>query len=96
MILFNQEKLDQDLASGKRLYIYYYLPGCGPCKSLTPVVSDFASGRDNVHFITSTDQAILPEELHPQGYPSMILVENNFVLAKEGGKGGVLNILKNG
>ena len=44
MIQFNQEKLDQDLASGKRLYIYYYLPGCGPCKNLTPKVEDVDLG----------------------------------------------------
>jgi thiol-disulfide isomerase/thioredoxin len=96
MIQFNQEKLDQDLASGKRLYIYYYLPGCGPCKNLTPKVEDFASGRDNVYFITAKDQAVLPEELHPPSYPSILLVENNFLLAKEIGQSGVLKLLKNG
>ena len=96
MIQFNQKKLDQDLASGKRLYIYYYLPGCGPCKNLTPKVEDFAAGRDNVYFITSTDKAVLPEELHPPSYPSMLLVENNFLLAKESGQSGVLKLLENG
>ena len=96
MIPFNQEKIDQDLASGKRLYIYYYLTGCVPCQNLTPKVEEFASGKDNVYFITAKDEAVLPEELHPQGYPSMVLIENNFVLAKETGQSGILKLLQHG
>jgi len=96
MTQFNQENFDQDLSSGKKLYIYHYLSGCGPCKNITPHVEDFSAGRDNVYFITPSDQAEIPTDLHPGAYPTLFVIENNFVLKKLIGQSDIINELKNG
>jgi len=90
---FDQAKFDADLASGKKLYIYHYLTGCGPCKSLTPHVIKFAIDKDNVYAITTSDKAELAEMLHPKSYPSLLVVENQLILSESLGKRDILNII---
>lgn len=90
---YNRKILDQDLESGKRLYLYFMSLGCGPCKLVTPSIEKFAEKKDNVYRIKSTEGKDLAGYLQVVSYPTFIVVEDVQIVENLVGANTISNFL---
>ena len=91
---FNDEELRQDLEQASKIYLYFYSPGCGPCKTTKPQVEKFGnSTEDIVYTIKSTEGKELQQQLKVTAYPSIVLVEDKRFVQGGMGEKEILNII---
>ena len=91
---FNDEELRQDLEQAQKIYLYFYSPGCGPCKTTKPKVEAFGNSTDHlVYLVKSVEGKELQKQLKITAYPSMALIENKQFTQGGIGENEVLNII---
>lgn len=74
---YNKETLKEDLTSNTPTYLYFHLPGCKPCKRITPLVEQFAQVSNiNVYKLQTEDDPELVRSLKIGLYPTMVGVQN--------------------
>ncbi len=74
---YNKETLKEDLTSDTLTYLYFHLPGCRPCKRISPLVEQYASNSDvNVYKLQMEDDPELIRSLQVRIYPTMVGVKN--------------------
>ena len=83
--IFNETTFEKDLNAGNKLYVYFYSPSCGPCKTTSPIIEKFGNTTSNVvYIINSTEGIELQKQLNVSAYPSLIIIDNSKFL-----KGGI-------
>jgi thioredoxin 1 len=83
--IFDETIFKRDLDTGNKLYVYFYSPSCGPCKTTSPLIEKFGNTTPNIVFtVNSTEGVELQKQLNVSAYPSLIIIHNNKFL-----KGGV-------
>ncbi len=83
--IFDETIFKRDLNTENKLYVYFYSPSCGPCKTTSPLIEKFGNTTSNIVFtVNSTEGVELQKQLNVSAYPSLIIIHNNKFL-----KGGV-------
>ena len=71
-----KEVLDEDLQSDEQLYLYFYSPGCGPCKHIQPYILEWSKEYDKtVYMIESSEAQDLQKYLGVRLYPTVVVVK---------------------
>jgi thioredoxin 1 len=95
--IFDETSLNEDLNKKKILYLYFYSPGCGPCKITSPLVQEFGNSiEDIVYIVNSREAKELQNQLEVFAYPSLIIIKNNKVIKGGVGQDEVTKIIKDG
>jgi thioredoxin 1 len=67
-----------NLPTGSRLF-YFYSPGCGPCRSMTPLVDKLASQSDVITKVDISQDPELASRFGIRATPTTVLVEDNTI-----------------
>lgn len=95
--IFDETSLNEDLNKKNTLYLYFYSPGCGPCKITSPLVQEFGNSiEDIVYIVNSREAKELQNQLEVFAYPSLIIIKNNKVIKGGVGQDEVTKIIKDG
>ena len=94
---FNDRQLRQDLKSNTNLYLFFYSPSCGPCKSLYPEVIKFGEETNHIVHMVYEDEAVeLQKQLNITAYPSIVRIKNGKIILAGLGENEVKKIIKDG
>lgn len=63
----------------RRLLLYFWSPGCGMCRGMTPVIQALAQSRDDVVAVEVNRHPELVRALRVMGTPTLVLVEDGKV-----------------
>jgi len=90
MKIVNTKEFNELKESGKLMLVDFYADWCGPCKMLTPVLSEISSERSDVEIVkVDVDkEATLAQSLGIMSIPSLFLFKNGEVVAKTMGYQG--------
>lgn len=78
MSVSNENFEEEVLKSDKKVLIDFYADWCGPCKMLSPIVEDFASGNNDVKVVKVNvdDNQELAVKYGVASIPTLIVIEN--------------------
>jgi len=71
-----QGELGNKIKSGSKLLVYFYSPGCGACRPMTPVIDQMKKEMNNVFKIDVTQKPDIARIFSVMGTPATIVVEN--------------------
>lgn len=75
--LYDKNLLTEDLTSDTLVYLYFSLPGCGPCKRISPLVKEYAEKSDTIVYdLKVEDDPDLTRSLQIRLYPTLVGVKN--------------------
>jgi len=63
----------------ERLLVYFWSPGCGACRPMTPVMDRLAAERGNVLKVDVAQSLALARRFGVMGTPSLALVEKGIL-----------------
>ena len=63
----------------ERLLVYFWSPGCGACRPMTPVMDRLAAERGNVLKVNVAQSLVLARQFGVMGTPSLALVEKGIL-----------------
>lgn len=63
----------------QRLLVYFWSPGCGACRPMTPVMDKLAAERGNVVKVNVAQSLALARRFGVMGTPTLALVENGIL-----------------
>jgi len=63
----------------ERLLVYFWSPGCGACRPMTPVMDKLAAERGNVLKVNVAQSLALAQQFGVMGTPSLALVEKGIL-----------------
>jgi len=63
----------------ERLLVYFWSPGCGACRPMTPVMDRLAAERGNVLKVNVAQSLALARRFGVMGTPSLALVEKGIL-----------------
>jgi thioredoxin 1 len=63
----------------ERLLVYFWSPGCGACRPMTPVMDKLAAERGNVLKVNVAQSLALARRFGVMGTPSLALVEKGIL-----------------
>jgi len=63
----------------ERLLVYFWSPGCGACRPMTPVMDKLAAERGNVVKVNVAESLALARRFGVMGTPSLALVEGGIL-----------------
>ena len=63
----------------ERLLVYFWGPGCGACRPMTPVMDKLAAERGNVVKVNVAESLALARRFGVMGTPSLALVEGGIL-----------------
>ena len=93
--IFDETIFKKDLNTGNKLYVYFYSPSCGPCKTTSPLIEKFGNTTSNIVYTVDSSEGIeLQKQLKVSGYPSLIVIDNNKFLKGGIGQGEVEKIIE--
>lgn len=87
-LLTSADSFDDLLAQHEYSLLYFSASWCGPCKSMTPIVSGVASMMDERFSTIKIDIDNAPEHAADYGIrsvPTLMLVKNNEIIAQRVG-----------
>ena len=62
-----------------RLLVYFWSPGCGMCRAMTPVIDALAAGRDDVIKVNTAEALAVARQFGVMATPSLAIVEKGVV-----------------
>lgn len=78
---YNKEDLITDLTSDDLVYLYFHLPGCKPCKRISPLVEQYGNNVDTIIYkLQIEDDPELIRSLQVRVYPTMVGVKKEKTL----------------
>jgi thioredoxin 1 len=60
---------------GDRVLLYFFSPGCGACRPMTPMIEKISKSRKNVFPIDISRDMTIARKFGVMGTPSTVLVE---------------------
>ena len=93
---YSKKEVDIILESGEKLYLYFYSEGCGPCKTTTPIVEDFALRTNNVFKIPAKANSELETHLRVNSYPTLVVISDQVIERVAAGGLLIKSITKHG
>ncbi len=72
-------KAHKRITSGKPALFYFYSPGCGACRTMTPVVERLRSSRDGVFSIDISRDMDTARKFGVMATPTTVLIDNGVV-----------------
>lgn len=60
---------------GDKVLLYFFSPGCGACRPMTPVIEKLSKSRKNVFKIDISRDMAIARKFGVMGTPSTVLVE---------------------
>lgn len=90
MKFVNTKEFNELKESGKLMLVDFYADWCGPCKMLTPVLTEISSERSDVEIIkVDVDkEGALAQSLGIMSIPSLFLFKDGKIVAKAVGYQG--------
>lgn len=70
-------ELGQKIQSGQRMLLYFFSPGCGACKTVTPIIDSLKKEHSNIHKIDVSKEPEITQSFGIMGTPATIVVENS-------------------
>jgi len=67
------------VATGKPTLFYFYSPGCGACRSMTPIVSEYTGEGSRCFKVDVSRDMATAQAFGVMGTPSTVVVENGIV-----------------
>jgi thioredoxin 1 len=67
------------LDSGKPTLFYFYSPGCGACRSMTPIVSEYVEEGSRCFKVDVSRDMATAQAFGVMGTPSTVVVENGVI-----------------
>lgn len=71
--------LNDEQRAQERLLVYFWSPGCGACRPMTPVMDKLAAERGNVLKVNVAQSLALARRFGVMGTPSLALVEKGIL-----------------
>jgi thioredoxin 1 len=69
-------ELGKKINSGEKLLVYFFSPGCGACKPVTPIIDKMKKDNSNIYKIDVSQKPEVGREFGVMGTPATIVVEN--------------------
>jgi thioredoxin 1 len=84
MKFVNTKEFNELKKSGKLILVDFYADWCGPCKMLTPVLTEIGSERSDVEIvkIDVDKEGVLAQSLGIMSIPSLFLFKDDKIVAK--------------
>ncbi len=72
--------IGRDIASNKKLLVYFYTNSCAACKPMTPVVDKLSKEFNNVRKVNLSQDLETGRAFGVMGTPATVLVENEKIV----------------
>jgi thioredoxin 1 len=70
-------EIGERIQKGEKLLLYFYSPSCGACKSMTPVIDEMKSEKNNIYKINLTREYNIGQKFGVLGTPATIIVNDS-------------------
>ena len=91
---YDKELLKEDLDSGEKIYLFFRMAGCGPCKRIEPAIERVANDFDDIFYIIEHDEAQeLQKKMNIGGYPCLSIVQGEKVIYNAFGEKKIMELL---
>lgn len=88
VIVINEDEFEEKvLKSDKKVLVDFYADWCGPCRMLSPVISEVASNNDDINFykINVDNAETISRKYGIMSIPALVLFNDGEVINKSVG-----------